>query len=57
MAKNKNLGSETVEVVEKVTSDSPAKIAFQKLVDAYKLQNPTKYEIKKSYFEKKLASL
>jgi hypothetical protein len=37
--------------------NSPSKAEFKKLIEAYKLQNPVKYEAKKDEFAKKLAAL
>ena len=43
-----------VKVEKKVSS---AKEKYAQLIAAYKIQNPVKYEWKRSAFEKKLASL
>lgn len=37
--------------------DSEAKVAFQKVIDTYREQNPKKFALKKESLEKKLASL
>jgi len=52
----KNKTKQTKKAVKK-TTNSPEKVAFQKLIDSYKKQNPKKYELKKEQFEKKLQSL
>lgn len=36
---------------------SEARVAFEAVIEAYKKQNPVKYELKKEAFAKKLASL
>ena len=36
-------------------TDSPARLAFLKLIEVYKKQNPAKYELKKAELEKKLS--
>jgi len=36
---------------------SPAKEAFIKLIEAYKKQNPKKYELKKDELQKKLDAI
>ena len=41
-----------VEVVE-----SAAKAEYRRIIEAYKIKNPVKYEIKKKAFEAKLATL
>lgn len=48
--------SKSVEEVE-VSVESDAKVAFRKLVEGYKVENPTKYELKKEALEAKLNSL
>ena len=40
-----------------VESASAKKKAFKALIEAYKIQNPTKYEMKKEAFEAKLKKL
>lgn len=35
---------------------APSKAEFQKIIDAYKLSNPVKYELKKDELAKKLAA-
>lgn len=37
--------------------ESEAKKAFRVIIEKYKTQNPTKYELKKDEFEKKLNTL
>jgi hypothetical protein len=37
--------------------NSPSKAEYKKLIEAYKAQNPIKYEAKKDEFAKKLAAL
>ena len=46
-------------VEENVVTESEAKKAFRKVMEAYKKQNPVKYEIKvkNGEFDRKLASL
>lgn len=50
---------ETEKEIEKETPvvDSEAKKAFRKLVEAYKIQSPEKYQIRKAALEDKLNSL
>lgn len=43
-------------IVEEV-AETPSKAAFKKLIEAYKEQNPVKYEEKKEALEAKLKSL
>lgn len=42
---------------EEVAKESDAKVAFRKLIEVYKVSNPSKYEIKKEALEAKLNSL
>lgn len=53
------MAKEKEEVVEKVVvaKESEAKVAFRKLIEAYKVSNPAKYETKKEVLEAKLNSL
>ena len=46
-------------MAEKVTKKdkSDAYLAYEKLIEAYKKQNPVKYEIKKAVLEARLAAL
>jgi len=44
-------------VVKEVKADSPAAKEFQGIMEAYKVQNPVKYELKKAAFEAKLEAL
>lgn len=53
MAKNETKSVETAPV----ETASPAKVAFAALIEAYKKQNPVKYEAKKAALEAKLKSL
>lgn len=46
-----------VEEVKVVAKDSDAKVAFRKVIEAYKVSNPSKYEVKKEALEAKLNSL
>lgn len=50
------MAKEKAEVVAKVV-ESDAKVAFRKVIEAYKLANPAKYEVKKEALEAKLNSL
>lgn len=51
MAKSKSVVEEVVSV------ESDAKVAFRKLLEVYKVENPSKYEAKKEALEAKLNSL
>lgn len=55
MSKKDNT-EEEVEVPRK-SNKSEAYVAFEKVVEAYKVSNPVKYALKREAFEKKLASL
>lgn len=37
--------------------ESAEKIEFRRIIEAYKIQNPVKYELKKAALEKELESL
>lgn len=58
---NDEIVNEVVEIQQEIQSESEVisdeKIAFMKMVEDYKTQNPIKYELKKSVFEEKLKSL
>lgn len=48
---------------KEITEDKPvkakslAKLAFEKVIEVYKLQNPAKYELKKEALQAKLETL
>lgn len=47
-------------IVKKVDTSVPSDdsfAAYSKLVETYKIQNPVKYQLKKAFFDKKLAEL
>jgi len=49
---------EIEKVVEPVAKqESEAKANFRKIIEAYKISNPKKYEVKRAELEAKLASL
>lgn len=49
--------SKKEEKVVEEAPETPSKAAFKKLIEAYKEQNPVKYELKKDVLEAKLKSL
>jgi hypothetical protein len=51
MAKEKDASEEVSEGASQRRKD------FQRIIDAYKAQNPAKYELKKAELEKKLAAI
>jgi len=59
MAKTKKVVVETPSIeetpkIEVAIEESTAKKNLRQLFEAYKLQNPVKYELRKASFEKKL---
>lgn len=48
---------EKKELEDVVAPTSSAKKEFQKIIDAYKVRNPVKYELKKKELEAKLAAI
>tara|TARA_R110000868_G_scaffold75379_2_gene217552 strand:+ start:1948 stop:2097 length:150 start_codon:yes stop_codon:yes gene_type:complete len=45
------------ETKKEIIKHSDAYVAYEKLIENYKKQNPVKYETKKAELEKKLSSL
>ncbi|MCK9320152.1 hypothetical protein [Methanoculleus sp.] len=43
-----------VEAPQEVKPDTPAKAEYRRMIEVYRLQNPTKYEQKKEQFERNL---
>ena len=48
---------ETTPEVEVATEESTAKKELRALIEAYKIQNPVKYELKKESLDKQLSEL